>query len=43
MKNTDRSLENPTSLRATKGVVAWLEKSAICHSREGGNPEKYLK
>ncbi len=25
------------------GIVAWIEKSTVCHSREGGNPEKTLK
>ncbi|WP_267881754.1 hypothetical protein [Rickettsia tamurae] len=29
-----------SSLRGAKGLVAWFEKSARCHSRESGNPEK---
>ncbi|WP_341793110.1 MULTISPECIES: hypothetical protein [unclassified Rickettsia] len=33
---------HPCNNAATGSLVAWLEKSAVCHSRVGGNPEKTL-
>ncbi len=39
-------MKNPVHNLVYRGlddVVAWIKKSAICHSREGGNPEKTLK
>ncbi len=32
-------MRSDTHRHCEEGIVAWLEKSAVCHSRESGNPE----